>query len=92
MQQIYKAMQEFLLWKGKEHPTCEQLILQMRCLLAVVHKLKQAGPLMSGILLFVLVHQRCMLCRRTGFVGIYYHGLNGNKLAQFRGCLRNFLR
>jgi hypothetical protein len=36
---------------------------------SVVRKLKQAGPLKSGISLLFLLHPRCVLCWWTGSVG-----------------------
>jgi hypothetical protein len=58
----------------------------------IIHVMKQAGPLKSGIQLLAQSHQRCVLCQRTGLVGIHCHMLKGIKLVQLRGCLQSFLR
>jgi hypothetical protein len=46
--------------------------------------MEQVGSLKRYILLLAHVHLRSVLYGRTGFMGIYCHMLNSNKLVQFR--------
>jgi hypothetical protein len=70
--------------EGKDYPTYEELIIYLHFCVNWWKKIKQAGSLKSGISLLAHVHQRYVLYRRTGFVGINCHILNSNQQVQLR--------